>query len=139
MGLGQSCLFTTGELIKVKKKGAITTQRGKGQVVREFRGVPKEAKAKAAEKKTPWSAGSHIPIPTSRRTCRRGALIALLWRFRMPLEAECLCISSFSAASAVAFVWPLLRSIHLSIENHPKNEILIISKTSLWRLSHKPS
>ena len=54
-----------------------------------------------------WSAGSLIPIPTSHLMCRRGALIALLWRFRMPLEAECLCVSSFSAASAVAFDWPL--------------------------------
>ena len=31
----------------------------------------------------------------ARRMCRRGALIALLWRFRMPLEAECLCVYPF--------------------------------------------
>ena len=51
--------------MKAKKKGAITTQRGKGQVAWEFRGtahrhrgggvvqmlMPKKDKAKAAEKK----------------------------------------------------------------------------------------
>ena len=42
-----------------------------------------------------WSAGSLIPIPTSRRTCRRGALIALLWRIRMPLEAPPGALSHF--------------------------------------------
>ena len=32
---------------------------------------------------------------TTSDTCRRGALIALLWRFRMPLEVECLSVSPF--------------------------------------------
>ncbi len=47
------------KLIMAKKKGAITTQRGKGQVVWEFRGqgeeglfkCKKKTKAEAAEKK----------------------------------------------------------------------------------------
>ena len=41
-----------------------------------------------------WSAGSLIPIP-SRHTCRRGALIALLWRLRMPLAAPPGALSHF--------------------------------------------
>ena len=47
------------KLMEAKKKGTITTQRGKGQVVWEFRGqgeeglckCQKKAKAEAAEKK----------------------------------------------------------------------------------------
>ena len=50
-----------------------------------------------------WSAGSLIPIPTSRRACRRGALIALLWRFRMPLEAPSGALSHFLLAECFGF------------------------------------
>ena len=52
-------LISGKALIKAKKKGAITTQRGIGKMVLELRGrgggggaqMPKEAKAEAAEKK----------------------------------------------------------------------------------------
>ena len=38
-----------------------------------------------------------------RRTCRRGALIALLWRFRMPLEAPPGALSHFLLAGCLWF------------------------------------